>query len=211
MANYSFNDRPIYYVEARVDDRGCVTVSEEKTYERVPGCTAITMIAGGAKGMYPSQESFENGVRKFSEMGIVEVNNITIGWPERKHNARSAPVAELVEKESNGVGYIKRLSSINSSAYTSGYGCLKSRRSYTIVAAGVAEYRGEMQWHFITKCGLRVRAGKSLTKAWNEWKRRFVDRRGYLENLTDVEWMNFVTKKKVRSGGRRDITCVLVT
>jgi hypothetical protein len=209
VSNYSFNDRPIYYVEARVEGE-CLIISEEKTYERVHGCTAITMVAGGSKGMYPSQDSFDEGVREFSEMGIVEVNNITIGWPERRHNARSAPVAELVEKEDDNIGYIKRLRSINPSVYTSGYSCLVNRRHYTIIAAGCMEYRGEMQWHFITKCGLRLRAGKSLTKAWNEWKQRFADESGYLESLTDVKWMEFVTRGNTRSRGTRDIVCILV-
>ncbi|KAG9319177.1 hypothetical protein KVV02_007559 [Mortierella alpina] len=206
VANYSFNDRPIYYVEATVDD-GCLVVGLEKTYERVPGCTEITMVAGGAKGMFPSKESFENGVREFSDMGIVGVDNITIGWPEKRHNARSAPIAELIEKEDNNSGHIRKLTSINTSAYSAAYSILNQNSDYTIVAAAIKEYRGEHQWHFITKCGLRVRAGKSLTKIWMEWKQGFADSNGYLESITDVRWMTFSTYLKVKSKGKEDIKC----
>lgn len=209
VANYSFNDRPAYYVEATIGSNGNLTIGLEKAYQRVPGCTAMTMVAGGAKGMFPSIESFENGVREFSDMGIIEVDNITIGWPERKHDGRSVPVAEIIEKEDERVGYVRRLSSINTSAYTTAHGVLRRNSEYTIVAAGLKEYRGHIQWHFITECGLHVRAGKWLTSVWDEWKRTFENYEGYLDSITSVKWMKFIALTTVKSRGKTDIKCVL--
>ena len=66
LANYSFNDRPIHYFEAKVDKDGNVaTVTKETTYKREPGCTAITLVPGAQKGKYPSREECPDGVRKF--------------------------------------------------------------------------------------------------------------------------------------------------
>ncbi|KAF9975190.1 hypothetical protein BGZ75_000613 [Mortierella antarctica] len=209
LANYSFNDRPIYYLEAEVKG-DTVAVTKAKVYERVPGCTAMTMVAGGQKGMFPSRESQANGARKFSKVGIVEVDNVAIGWPKKRIDRRSPPLADIVEKEVDvGDGHIVRLESMSSSSYTAGYNCLEEGSSYTIVAAGQKEYRGEWQWHFITECGKRVRAGKSLKKIWKEWQLQFADRSGCLEKLSDVEWMSFTAIRKVRSKGIGDIKCEL--
>ncbi|CAO3572432.1 unnamed protein product [Mortierella alpina] len=209
LANYSFNDRPIYYLEAEVKG-DIVAVTREKIYERVPGCTAMTLVAGGQKGMYPSREAQPNGARKFSKVGIVEVDNITIGWPKKRIDRRTPPLADIVEKELDvGDGYIARLVSVSSSSFIAGYNCLEESTSYTIVAAGQKEYRGNVQWHFITECGVRVRAGKSLTKIWKEWQLEFADGSGYLEKLSDVKWMSFTAVRKVRSRGKVDIKCEL--
>ncbi|CAO3570249.1 unnamed protein product [Mortierella alpina] len=208
LANYSFNDCPIYYLEAEVKG-DIVAVTREKIYERVPGCTAMTLVAGGQKRMFPSREAQSNGARKFSKVGIVEVDNITIGWPKKKIDRRTPPLADIAEKEIDvGDGYIARLEAVSSSSFTAGYNCLEESTSYTIVAAESKEYRGNVQWHFITECGVRVRAGKSLTKVWNKWRLQFADN-GYLEKLSDVEWMSFTAVRKVRLRGIGDIKCEL--
>ncbi|KAG0042773.1 hypothetical protein BGZ90_009284, partial [Linnemannia elongata] len=85
VANYSFNDRPIYYVEAKVSENGTVKVTKEM-YEREPGCKAKTLVPGGSKGMFPSYALFDRAVYKFADMGIVPVDNIRIRWPKRRHH-----------------------------------------------------------------------------------------------------------------------------
>ncbi|KAF9271246.1 hypothetical protein BGZ68_003975, partial [Mortierella alpina] len=211
LANYSFNDRPIHYFEAEVKG-DIIAVTKEKVYERVPGCTAITLVAGGQKGMFPSRASQPNGARKFSKVGIVEVDNITLGWPKKRIDRRSPPLADIAEKTAKKkVGnYIGKLVSISSSSYTAGYNCLEEDTSYIVVAADQKEYRGEWQWHFVTECGKHVRAGKSLAKIWNKWQLEFADSSGYLEKLEDIKWMSFTTTRKVRSRGKDDIKCELV-
>lgn len=68
------------------------------------------------------------------------------------------------------------LKGIHPSLYTSIQNVLKPRTQYTIVAAAYGEYRGVRRWHYITECGLRVRAGESLRKIWNEWRNHHLDK-----------------------------------
>ena len=43
FTNYSFNDRPIHYLEASVEKDELVEITKHTTYKREPGCTAITV------------------------------------------------------------------------------------------------------------------------------------------------------------------------
>ncbi|KAI9234491.1 MAG: hypothetical protein BYD32DRAFT_439149 [Podila humilis] len=51
------------------------------------------MDPGGAK----AQSASPTGVRKFSKVGIIEVDNIKIAWPKSRHDRRNAPLADIVE------------------------------------------------------------------------------------------------------------------
>ncbi|KAG0195781.1 hypothetical protein BGX28_000637 [Mortierella sp. GBA30] len=62
------------YNDPSVAESGRATLVEETVYERVPGCTAITAIAGAGKGMFPSRDAIDGGAREFSKVGIVEVD-----------------------------------------------------------------------------------------------------------------------------------------
>jgi hypothetical protein len=184
LANYSFNDRPIHYIEVE-ENGGSVSITKERTYKRLDGSTAMTLVPGGSKGMHPSVDSFPTEVRSFDEMGIVEVDNIIIGWPRRRRNNRSAPLAEITEVgDDDDHEYVKKIKRVSASVYTSAHRMLRNDKEYTVVAAGYINYRGEYRWHFVTGCGLRVRAGKSLTKIWDKWRRRFADDSGRME----IEW-----------------------
>jgi hypothetical protein len=207
LANYSFNDRPIYYFEAKVDEDE-VSITKEVVYSRQPGCTAITLVPGGSKGMFPSRDSFPDLARKFSKMGFVEVDNISIGWPKKRFNKNSAPLAEIVEgwNENKDEGYTRRLKEVNSSVYRSSF-TLDPGTEYTIVAAGLQNYRKSLRWHFITQCGKHVRAGKSLHKLWDDWRYNFE-----VKGRTDVEktkWMTFLAVKTISSRGIDDMKCKL--
>jgi hypothetical protein len=108
-------------------------------------------------------------------VGLVEVNNITIGWPKRRHNKGSAPLAEIVEQTSaDDDGLVKHLKSIHASSYSAGYNILTPGQEYTIVAAGMKVYHGLGQWHAITQCGVKLRMGKSLKKVWETWRRIYL-------------------------------------
>ena len=67
-----------------------IKITKEVTYQRVPGTTAMTMVAGGQKGMFPSQQSHNYNVHKFCDIGIVEVANIST-----KKKIDKTPVAEI--------------------------------------------------------------------------------------------------------------------
>ena len=52
LANYSFNDRPIHFIEATVEGSDYAEISKHTVYRREPGCKAITMVPGPQKGMF---------------------------------------------------------------------------------------------------------------------------------------------------------------
>ena len=211
LANFSFNDRPIHYLVVGVREDGRACIEKETVYERVPGCTAITLVAGGHKGMFPSRDAHADGARKFHKVGIVEVNNITIGWPKQRHRKENAPFAEIVEKtNADGDEFVKHLKSIHSSSYTAGYNILSPGTEYTIVAAGLKPYRGLTQWHAITQCGVKLRMGKSLRNIWQAWRKSYLGNDMRPGNVDGVEQMTFTAIKKVRNRGQDDIRCELV-
>jgi hypothetical protein len=199
LANFSFNDRPIYFVEGHVDElngKEEVILGEIRTFKREPGCTAITLVAGSQKGMFPSRDASHNGIHKFSKVGIVEVDNISIAWPKRVHNRYSAPLADIFEYDEDTVDTdVLHLKNIHDSMYTAADRILRPDEEYTIVAAGLKEFRSEHRWHFITACGITVRAGKSLAKIWTPWR---VDHLQGLQRIGRVEGVPFMTFRTIR-------------
>jgi hypothetical protein len=212
LANFSFNDRPIYFVEGHVDEKGEVILGEIRTFMREPGCTAITLVAGLQKGMFPSRDAAHrtspNGIRKFSEVGIVEVDNISIAWPKRVHTKHSAPLADIFEYDDDTVDTnVLHLKTIHVSMYTAADQILEPGKEYTIVAAGLKLYRRNLRWHFITQCGVRVRAGKSLAKIWGAWRIDHLEGQQRIGSVKGVPWMTFRAVRKVRSHGKDDMKC----
>ena len=90
-----FYDRPIYFMEARLKKEK-VVLGEIGIFVREPGCTAITLVAGSRKRMFPSRSS-PNVVRSFTMWGIVEVDNISIAWPNVFITDHSNPLADIYE------------------------------------------------------------------------------------------------------------------
>lgn len=209
LANYSFNDRPIYYFEATVEGDKKVEITKEMIFKRVPGCTAITMVPGAQKGKYPSRDDCPDGAHKFRNVGIIEVDNIKIGWPKKPHDRRSPPLAEIIEWKEKFDGMVIHLKATHPSLYTAASVILMPNTQYTIVAAGYVEYRGKRRWHFITKCGLKVRDGESLRKIWNNWRMCHLGKRWRLGNVKGVPRMIFCAMKQVCIKGTSDMKCKL--
>lgn len=210
LANFSFNDRPIYFFEADVvDDHACI--SKTTVYERVHGSTAMTMVAGSHKGMFPSRESHGYNVHKFADIGLVEVDNISIGWPKKKVDKRSSPIADIVERQDDGNNkQVGHLNSIHGSSYTAIYNILQPNIQYTVVAAGMASFRKQREWHFITDCGLKVRGGLSFRKVWNTWRHNFLGDDALSGSVRGVECMTFIAVRKIRVKGKDDMECRVV-
>jgi hypothetical protein len=210
LANFSFNNRPIYYHEFKQDHSETPYISKKVTYQCESGSTAITLVPGGAKGMYPARSASPTGAKKFSKVGIVEVDNIKIAWPKSRHDHRNAPLADIVEvdeDDEDGI-FIRKLKVRNTSLFKAGYNVLEPNTQYTVVAAGYGKYRQAYYIHCITECGLKIRAGKSLTKVWDSWRKQFEDRRGYID-IPMVKHMVFTAVQKVRSQGSFDMKCQL--
>ena len=211
LANYSFNDRPIHCIKVKVDDAGKVEIISEKVYERESGCTAMTLVAGKTKGMFPSRDTCEGLVYEFSEVGIVEHKNISIGWPEKKHSKKSRPLAVLVEKPTSDSheGYVRWMKKPHSTLFTADYNILVPGTEYTVVAAGLADFRGNSYWHLVTECGLKVKAGKSLEGIWERWRGQYTGDHGRVL-IHQIPKMRFLAERKVRIRGVFDMKCVLV-
>ncbi|OAQ27925.1 hypothetical protein K457DRAFT_1820984 [Linnemannia elongata AG-77] len=58
----SFEPWCIYYMEARLKKEK-VVLGKIKTYVRERGCTAITLVAGSRKGMFPSRDVSPSGAQ----------------------------------------------------------------------------------------------------------------------------------------------------
>ena len=211
LANYSFNDRPIHCIKVKVDDAGEVEIISEKVYERESGCTAMTLVAGKTKGMFPSRDTCEGLVYEFSEVGIVEHKNISIGWPEKKHSKKSRPLAVLVEKPTSDSheGYVRWMKKPHSTLFTADYNILVPGTEYTVVAAGLADFRGNSYWHLVTECGLKVKAGKSLGGIWERWRGQYRGNHGGVL-IHKIPKMRFLAERKVKIRGMSVVKCVLV-
>ncbi|KAF9965346.1 hypothetical protein BGZ73_001490, partial [Actinomortierella ambigua] len=164
LANYAFNDRPIYYVE--VDDDGASTTISK--YMRAQGSTAITLVAGGHKGLYPY--IYSNDVLKFADVGIVSHENITIAWPKRRRRKGAGPLASIVLQDDSDEGYIRvHYTPVQVSGYRAGYVVLEVGKEYTIVEIALHEYRGKATIFAMTACGIRVRCGSNLAAVVESW------------------------------------------
>ncbi|KAH7028527.1 hypothetical protein BKA57DRAFT_479388 [Linnemannia elongata] len=199
------------FITVKADDAGEVENISEKVYEREPGCTAMTLVAGKTKGMLPSRDTCEGLVYEFSEVGIVEHKNISIGWPEKKHSKKSRPLAVLVEKPTSDSheGYVRWMRKPHSSLFTAGYNILVPGTEYTVVAAGLADFRGNSYWHLVTECGLKVKAGKSLEGIWERWRRQYRRNNGRVL-IHKIPKMRFLAERKVKIRGMSVVKCVLV-
>ncbi|KAF9965216.1 hypothetical protein BGZ73_001555, partial [Actinomortierella ambigua] len=96
LANYSFNDSKMHYFVVDADKKK-IRIESERIFKRFEGSTAMTLVAGANKSLYPSKKNHSGQVLDFADVGIVSVNNITIGWPTKKHDKRSPPIAQIYE------------------------------------------------------------------------------------------------------------------
>ncbi|OAQ25584.1 hypothetical protein K457DRAFT_23046 [Linnemannia elongata AG-77] len=200
-----------WWSSVRTDEAGEVEIISEKVYEMEPGCTAMTLVAGKTKGMFPSRDTCEGLVYEFSEVGIVEHKNISIGWSEKKHSKESRPLAVLVEKPAsdNQEGHVRWIRKVHSSFFTAGHNILVPGTEYTVVASGLADFRGKSCWHLVTECGLKIKAGKSLADIWERWISPYRGDNGmYL--IHQIPKMRFLAERKVKIRGMFDMKCVLV-
>ena len=210
LANYSFNDRPIHYFEADVGENGKAIITEEKTFRRMPGCTARTMVPGPQKGRYPSREECPNGALKFRSIGIIKVDNIRIAWPKKAHDRRSPPLAEIVEWKEESNEMVAHLKVTHTSLYTAASEILETNGEYTIVAAGYVEYREIHRWHFITECGLKIRDVPSLRRIWTRWRMRHLGVDCRYRDVDKTPWMTFCVVRHFRVNGYDDVECQIV-
>lgn len=167
LANFSFNDRPIYLVEVGKDNISTTV----KTYTRSVGCQAITLVAGGHKGLYPYK--YNKNVLEFADVGLVSHENITIGWPRRRIRKGAAPIAKIVEEVAQAEYMRFHQSALQTSPYKAAYSVLDVGEEYTISDLTFYQYRGKDAIFAITTCGIYIRCGKSLQGLVEKWMEKY--------------------------------------
>lgn len=197
LANYSFNDRPIYFLEVSLEDPSKeIKVTK---YMRQAGCTEMTFVAGRQNGLYPY--IYHDEVYEFADMGIVPTNNITINWPETRLRKSSPPLVDIHQvaiDDEDLYMQTEKLSGTKAS-YKPAHEVLTERTKYTIVAAVTSTFRGK-EYIFVTLTnGLKCRCGKSLEAKVVKWLDEYEDGK--------VPQMEFTTTTKIRVRGYTDI-CV---
>jgi hypothetical protein len=195
LANYSFNDRPIYLLEVEVEDGTIKNVVTTK-YKRPNGCTEITLVAGKHKSLYPYR--YHDKVLNFRRMGIVKMDNIKIRWPIERLYKRSPPIVDIYQEDMMMETFIRIQDSIpHKMQYKPGYQVLEERREYTIIAIGEDIYR-KRQYYFATmSTGIKIRCGKSLECKIDAYLQRYPD--------GEAPHMPFTTTTKKRVRGYDDI------
>ncbi|KAI9238891.1 MAG: hypothetical protein BYD32DRAFT_435377 [Podila humilis] len=133
LANYSFNDRPIYLVEVSLDDPSKEIVVTK--YSRPDGCTMMTLVAGCQNGLYPY--AYHEDIYEFASMGIVSTNNITINWPETRLRKSSPPLVDIHQVAMDGEDLYMQTTTLvgTKTSYKIGHGILDEHTKYTVIAA----------------------------------------------------------------------------
>ncbi|KAH7055055.1 hypothetical protein BKA57DRAFT_489846 [Linnemannia elongata] len=170
LANYSFNDRPIYLLEAEASGYNIANIA---TYMRANGCKAITLVAGGNKGLYPFK--YNSKVLAFKDLGLDTSYNITIQWPKSQIRKGAAPLATLIKQDVSGddTGYIQiQQDAIHRSSYKHDHVLLEEHTEYSIVTVALEEYYGNMTYFATLSNGMRIRCGKALDAMVDKWLRR---------------------------------------
>lgn len=199
LANYSFNDRPIYFLEVEMDemdDKKIKDITVTK-YKRPDGCTEITLVAGAHKGMYPY--IYDDDVLQFEDMGIVEADNIKIQWPETRIRKGAPPIVNIQLDNMDGENFIQvRERAIHKATYGVGYNILETNTSYTVIAIAMDTFRNKEYIFATLSNGIKVRCGLSLETKIVAWLEEYPD--------GQAPYMHFTTLQfgTVR-GGFRDI------
>lgn len=167
LANYSFNDRPIYLVEICLDDADEISSTALTTYTRPVGCKAITLVAGGHKGLYPYK--YSKGVLDFPDVGLVPYKNITIKWPTRRIRKGDPPLVRIMQQGATEEYIHVHDTAVHVSTYSAGYVVLEINHEYTICEVSKHQYRGKDTLFAITTGAVHIRCGNSLGGLLQRW------------------------------------------
>lgn len=219
LANFSFNDRPLYFVGGKLDKKGNFKVIEESTWRRKKGCDVITLVPGPGRGLYPSYRDIKRKALAFEDVGLGTVANITLGWPKRSIDRRSKPLAKISKKrdnipkedeidESSGseeedeTYRDENLREINISAegrFISAHSFVKKEgaQTLTIVAFGRRQYYGRLTTYLMAKDGSRIISTYSLQNIVEE-------------EIVHGVYFDVRLLRAIEINGYRDVECMLV-
>lgn len=169
IANYSFNDRLVYYYEVKLNKDKSYFIVKEEVFMRENGCESITLVPGPQQGLYPSYEGVERQHLTFEDVSLINHNNIIINWPKNRINNRSKPLAKIKEyntKSTKDETVLDDISSMPKSVYRSGYNILKEHTNYDIMGATEHMFRNNKYVYAKLKDeegrSIYIRCGKCL-------------------------------------------------
>lgn len=214
LANYSFNDHPMYYVEGNLAEDKTFKMIKTRTYSRDDASTAITLVPGASRGLYPSFHGLERDVLSFDDVGIVSYRNITIGWPKKRlrkvHKAlvdvtweEGIPTIDEIEnpssEEDEPEEILREVNISSTGRFTSSHSLAKNGpKEYTIIKYGRREFYGSQVIHLVAEDGTKIRCTKNL--------QILVER----EILRGVPFRIELTRA-ITIRGYNDVHCTLVT
>jgi len=174
LANYSFNDRPIYFVEV-IMDGDKIKDTTITTYKRRDGCTAHTLVAGAHKSLYPYL--YDDDVLRFKDMGIVATANVKIQWPKTRIRKGAPPIAIIqLDDSSAGERFIQvHNGTVHKATYKPGHIILKKKSKYTVIGVAMDEFRNKEYVFATLSNGDRVKCGQSLEKKIRAWLDKYDD------------------------------------
>lgn len=177
LSNYSFNDRPMYFVQGSLKD-GEFVIKKERTYRRDEDSQVMTLVPGVKRGLYPSFHGLEGNTLSFEDVGIVTYRDITIGWPTRtlRKDSRSLvdvtwekgiptedEIANPSQDEPVDKNVLREVNISSTGRYKSANVLPKDGpKKYTIVKYGRREFHGSLVTHVITKDGVKIRCTNNL-------------------------------------------------
>jgi hypothetical protein len=218
LANYSFNDRPIYFIQGDIGSNGKFKSTQTSTYQREEGSKAITLVPGPGNGLYPNYKDLKGKALRFEELGLTSHSNVTINWPEKRITKKSKPLAKIIKvrgipeklddtsedelSETDSSTEEKILEEVNISAcgrFTSAHSLAKARgaQTYTVIGYGRREYRGRLATFVVTKSGDRIQCTKRLQALVEE-------------EITHGIWFDVRIVRDIKINGYRDVECELV-
>jgi hypothetical protein len=225
IANYSFNDRPIYLIWGKLKDNGKFDVIQTSTYRREEGCDAMTLVPGPNNGLYPNFRDLRDGAVQFDQVGLTPYLNVTINWPEKRIGKKSKPLAKISktlgipavgdklpkakkkddvpinedESDTVGEGVLKEVNISACGRFTSAYSLTKSRgcRTYTVVGYGRRSYHSELVTFVTTKDKYRIRCTKAMQELVEE-------------EIVNEVWFDIRLVRAKKVNGYRDVECELV-
>jgi hypothetical protein len=195
LGNYSFNNRPIYFVEVMMDGDEIKDTTITR-YKRPDGCTAITLVAGAHKSLYPYL--YDDDVLEFRDMGIVEVDNVKIQWPESRIRKGAPPIADIQLDDICAEKFILvHNNAVHKATYKAGYVVLEKNTHYKVIAVAMDRFRGKAYIFATLSSGIKVRCGKSLENKINTWLEEYPD--------DEAPYMSFTTMECKTVQGFKDI------
>ena len=207
LANFTFNDRPMYYFVVRLVGNK-YEIIQRLRYIRAQGCTSMTLVPGPGNSLVPSKYFINNRtVLDFALLGFTTHDNITLGWSDRPlkygqiiDGVQLVEVDHHDETENNDQDIrddtLRFNESVNITIFQADYNVMEPGRQYQIVSYGFGTFRNKEYLCVSTSCGVHIRCSKTLD---NLLRRRVREGRPVLVRAI----------KPRKTKGTRDMICEL--